>query len=112
MLSYPILCISHSCCVQLACSGLTRAVNQRYSADGVSEAKAKGRMSISDTSLQSQSQSRPWKEALVLAMSLASGHAMVNDKDRITANGWLQKWDDGSRNYRLVCAKGLNMTGL
>lgn len=99
---------------ELACSGLTRAVNQRYPMDGVAGAKIKGRLSIRDLSSQShgQSQSGPWKESLVLAMSLASGHAMVNDKDRITANGWLQKWDDGSRNYRLVCAKGLNMTGL
>jgi len=51
-------------------------------------------------------------ESIVLAVAMISSHAELEMREKQMANRWLDVWDDGSRAYKLLKKKGMDLAGL
>jgi len=51
-------------------------------------------------------------ESIVLGVAMISSHAEVESREKQMANRWLDVWDDGTRAFKLVKRKGMDLAGL
>lgn len=51
-------------------------------------------------------------ESIVLGVAMISSHAEVENREKQMANRWLDVWDDGSRTFKLLKRKGMDLAGL
>lgn len=51
-------------------------------------------------------------ENIVLAVAMISAHAELEAREKLLAAKWLDIWDDGSRSYKLLKKKGMDLAGL
>lgn len=51
-------------------------------------------------------------ESIVLGVAMISSHAEVETREKQMANRWLDVWDDGSRAFKLLKRKGMDLAGL
>lgn len=51
-------------------------------------------------------------ESIVLGVAMIASHAELEMREKQMANRWLDVWDDGSRAYKLLKKKGMDLAGL
>ena len=51
-------------------------------------------------------------ENIILAVAMISSHHELESREKQMAHRWLDTWDDGSRNYKLLKKKGMDLAGL
>lgn len=51
-------------------------------------------------------------ESIVLGVAMISSHAELEVREKQMANRWLDVWDDGSRAFKLLKKKGMDLAGL
>lgn len=51
-------------------------------------------------------------ENIVLAVAMISAHAELEAREKLLAAKWLDIWDDGSRSYKLLKKRGMDLAGL
>ena len=49
---------------------------------------------------------------VVIAVAIISSHIDLDKREQQVANSWLDIWDDGSFEYKMLKKKGLDLTGL
>jgi hypothetical protein len=51
-------------------------------------------------------------DATVLSVAMISAHPEIEAREKSMARRWLDVWDDGSRSYKLLKKKGVDLAGL
>ncbi len=51
-------------------------------------------------------------ENIILAVAMISAHHELESREKQMAHRWLDTWDDGSRHYKLIKKKGMDLAGL
>jgi hypothetical protein len=51
-------------------------------------------------------------DATVLSVAMISAHPEIEAREKSMARRWLDVWDDGSRSYKLLKKKGVDLSGL